>query len=56
MSKWLAATFCLQSELESERKQLVKNSEGTGMLEQFSGLEGVGLGSVHGVLHGELKT
>ena len=35
MSKWLAATFCLQSELESERKLLVKNSEGMGILEQL---------------------
>ena len=56
MSKWLAATFCLQSELESERKQLVKSSGRTADLNNYSGLEGVGLGSVHGVLDGELKT
>ncbi len=35
MSKWLAATFCSQSELESERKLLVKGSRRTAGLKNL---------------------
>ena len=33
--QWLAASLCSQAKLESERKLLVKNSEGMGILEQL---------------------
>lgn len=33
--QWPAASLCSQAKLESERKLLVKNSEGMGILEQL---------------------